>query len=208
LGSSDAAIMRVLAVPGFGDTAGYWSGSLADALGCAVATIEWPGLWGAAPCPRPIDTVISKIVASVDERTVLVGHSLGCRVLLSRLHRIRPRSVVLTAPALGPLSIMSADSVAAWRLVGTRPTRRPDPHTGHPVTLEIPYSFAEGIALLPAPSPIPAQVATVLLSADVKHNPAARLLAVGPVVEVRGPHRWWEEDGSRSAVLQEIARRA
>lgn len=201
--------MRVLAVPGYGDTAKYWAAPVGQILDCPVAWLTWPGMWGAAPSDQPIASMLESLAAGVDDQTILVGHSLGCRIILSCLERIRPKAVVLTAPALGPLSFMTPDVLATWEAVGHRSSSRPDPVTSARVTLDVPFSFAQGIAQLRAPLLVPAGVECVLLSADdTRHNQVTRGLATGLVSEVDGPHRWWEDASSTDGVLAEIVRAA
>jgi hypothetical protein len=143
----------------------------------------------------------------VSPGTVIVGHSPGGRVALAVAARTKPAAVILLAPALGPLSILTDASLESWKLKGCRQAVRPNPETGTAVTFQVPVSFAEDILELEAPTVPDVPVLTVCMTSDARQNACTfRLLAdfTETIVVVDGPHRFWEDQDAFRAVTRVI----
>lgn len=196
--------MGVVAVPGFGDTAAYWSVPVAQAL-CGLPPLEvaWPGLWGVPSSVSPVSDAVAAVVAFSDGSSVLVGHSFGSKVVLAAAAVSSPVAVVLIAPSLGVPSWLAADRLEVWRAAGVRSVRRPDPVSGLPVVFGLPWAFASDALSLGDVLPPSVPVLVVHMSADGPERCAqTKTLLPGAVVRtVEGPHRFWEDEASFSEVL-------
>lgn len=195
-----------LAVPGFADTANYWVLSLPFSVG-KVSVFTWAVLWGGEPSGTPISDALQWVSDCSASGTVFIGHSLGCRILL---HAVPPASspqMILIAPALGEYSFLEPSRLSEWRGNGMRETFRPDPVTGDRTVLYIPYSYADEILALPSCPRIPVTATIILLSEDTRQNAVTRqhMSGEGTIVEVEGPHRWWENKMAKKNVCDAIS---
>jgi pimeloyl-ACP methyl ester carboxylesterase len=201
-------VSRCVAVPGFADTPVYWAG-LFERFG-PVTSVFWPGLWGEPmSAGDPVADVVDA-AAEVASGALLVAHSAGARVAVRVAGRVGPAGVVLLAPALGPLSFLEPAARGVWERSGVRPTTRPDPMSGVPVTLDVPVSYVAPLAMPVMSLPV-CPTLMVLMSADSRQNVAAAQLAEASgsavtVVEVDGPHRWWEDPVVAEVVLETVCR--
>ena len=206
--------MRIVALPGFGDNADYWAELIGQATDAQVTPIRWPGLWGAPEAAGdPIEWFVRAAVAAVDtavsvgEQVVVVGHSLGARLTLDVASRRPGIPVVLTAPALGELSVVTGERLDRWRRDGVRLTTRKSVTGDADVTVPIPVSYANGLVgrrVGPAP-----KSASLVVMLSVRLNAATVAFypdtSTAQLTRVTGPHRWWELEAARGPVLVAVA---
>jgi pimeloyl-ACP methyl ester carboxylesterase len=201
----------VVCVPGFGDTCDYWVGSL-DLDPATTLKISWPGIWGEPDVPEPYSQTVATL-ATKAERRVVIGHSLGARAALEATalatgSHDSPRGLILIGPGIGPLSILADGHLEEWAQAGSRRTVRTNPYGPGSIEFSIPYTFATDLSAHDLTPAIELPVRVVLLGEDpYVRNEAIRtyLSLLDPanveIVEIEGPHRFWESDASTLAVL-------
>ena len=207
-------IPQSVCLPGFGDTAAYWSQWIEGAAKVPVLEVEWPGLWGASsrnsvastppratlPAPNVVDDVVDQALAILGPGDIVVGHSMGGRLAVEIASRQTPGAVVLLAPTLYQPDFLSPEALSRWQDAGARPTTRPDPITGKARELLLGFEYGSGWLARPMPDysclgEVPS--VALLFSEDWAHHDEVKgtLYGVATVIEVDGPHRWWEDTG-------------
>ena len=198
---------RAVCLPGFGDTAAYWSDLFELWLLSPSFGIEWPGIWTSSATPEdPVEEFIRQAIEASSSDDVLVGHSMGARAAIEIAAAVRPRGLILLAPAVGPNpNFLASDKLNEWLSRGVRPTFRPDPHTGERRMLDVSSHYATGWLHRAQPDcselgGIP--TLTVLMSDDHDANAAAEVVLAphSVIINVEGPHRWWESREATSSV--------